>query len=279
MLFGDDFMSGCRKAAMTPEQVGMYIFMLLLEWTDKAPLEDDPKRLSVRTGWDVRIVRRLVNELVGLTKYDREDGHLSNERMQREIAIYVTKAKAKEARKGNTSRVDVAQLSDSSPIATPQLTDSYPTAGEHLSEKDNENNGGVQKTTRYTRARQNQIPEPEADSVCVLGALNGAAYPMLESITAWMPHMDDPCAREWLRKTILNFGEQPTKEAFQTVTTRIAEGRPITHPLRLWSKIAGTMAENAKAADPPKNKLKAALDKQREKMRIEHGWAEEVTHG
>jgi uncharacterized protein YdaU (DUF1376 family) len=149
MLFGEDFLSGCRKAAMTPEQVGMYIFMLILEWTDKAPIDDDMKRLSVRTGWDKRICTRLSGELVSLGKYHREEGHLSNDRMQSEIAIFIEKQKAKDAKMSASSGAAVAQLSPSSFAAKPL-------AGDDLSEKDNENNEAVPEKPLYARASQKQ---------------------------------------------------------------------------------------------------------------------------
>lgn len=183
MLFGDDFLSGCRKSAMTPEQVGMYIVMLILEWTDKGPLEDDMKRLSVRSGWDVRLVRRLINELVSLKKYDREDGRLSNGRMQHEIAIYVQKAKAKEDRRANTSRADVAQKSEISATAVQDLSNSYPTANGHLSKKSNENNVGASKKASYARARQNQKQKPEAEAATSVAAKTAPLRPDLDKLS------------------------------------------------------------------------------------------------
>jgi uncharacterized protein YdaU (DUF1376 family) len=290
MLFGEDFLSGCRKSGMSPEQVGMYIYMLILEWTDKEPLDDDMRRLAVRCGWDVRIVKRLVSELVGLTKYQRENGKLSNERMEREIAVYCAKVKAKEQRKAaHTSRVDVTQLPDSSAVAIQQLADSYATAKPDLSEKPKENNEPWPKNLAYTRARniqnQNHIEKEEVASPPatqdVLAALNGSAYPMLESIAAWMPSMGDTAARQWLSTTVRTYGEDRTKDAFVSLSTRIAEGQTITHPLRMWSKLA---ADPPRSAANPPARGKPQLDKetlkaQRDKIRAENGWVEEVAHG
>ncbi len=161
MLFGEDFLSGCRKACMTPEQVGMYIYMLILEWTDKAPLDDDMRRLSSRTGWDTRLVKRLVNELVALDKYQRDNGQLSNERMEYEIGVYVTKLNAKKDRR----EVDTSRAANriASQVAVPQLSDSSSTAIKHLSEKANKNNEAETEIGLYARARQIQIQNTERE--------------------------------------------------------------------------------------------------------------------
>ena len=291
MLFGEDFMSGCRKAGMSPEQVGMYIYMLILEWTDKAPLEDDMKRLAIRCGWDVRIVKRLVAEIVDLAKYTREDGRLSNERMQFEIGVYVAKVRAKEEKKAYTSRPEVRELPDNYATATGQLADSYATANEHLSEKPKENNEASPKNVLYAHARniqkQTQTHKEEEEKASqqqedggVLASLNGAAYPMLESIKGWVT-LDDQGARTWLTGTIQHFGEQATKDAFHKLKTDIAEGKLIGRPLQVWSTIArkyaaGPQAPPGRASDSEK---KAKLKAQRDLIRAEYGWTEEKTHG
>ena len=152
-LYADDFLTGCRRSGMTPEQVGVYIFMLALEWQDKAPLDDDMRVLSIRTGWDIRTVRRIVNSLVQLRKYEREDGLLQNQRMQEEIEIYVAKVKEKEGK-----------IVLHSPVNEPTLTkhrgDIKPTLTPDLSEKANKNKATTSEKALYARRALEPEPEP-----------------------------------------------------------------------------------------------------------------------
>ena len=64
---------------------------------DQAPLEDDMKKLAMRTGWDVRVVRRIVDDVVATGRYERREGKLTNEHMQQEITKFVEKQKVKRA--------------------------------------------------------------------------------------------------------------------------------------------------------------------------------------
>lgn len=120
-LYGDDFMSGCRKAGMTPAQVGCYIFLLLLEWADQKPLEDDMRKLSMRMGWDVRTVRTLVTQVVATGRYRKQDGALSNERLETEIAIYCDRLKTRRA-----ARQEAANGRGSQPKRSSIGTDTAP---------------------------------------------------------------------------------------------------------------------------------------------------------
>ena len=175
-LYADDFLTGCRRSGMTPEQVGMYIFMLALEWQDKAPLDDDMRVLSVRTGWDVRTVRRIVNSLVQLNKYERHDGLLSNERMEAEIELYVASVKAKEAKIGGQSAVNT-------PTLTKHRADIKPTLTPDLSEKANKNKATTSEKALYARRALEPEPEPEKfspTSSTVLNAREVAALPKSE---------------------------------------------------------------------------------------------------
>lgn len=291
---------------MTPEQVGMYIYMLILEWTDKAPIDDDMKRLAVRCGWDVRIVRRLTNELVDLAKYQREEGKLSNERMQIEIGIYVAKVNAKRTKAADTSRADVAQMSENSPIASQQLADSCATAGEHLSEKDNKNNDTTQKTARYTRARNTQIQKPDSERSSITSVVNSAAPPLkidLDDLSdrllaACNGALDNPVncmgllslsiPQMWIdRGCDLERDIIPTLQAagkkyhgknintWNYFTKMIAEAKANREAGLPAVAAAGASKRGGREAEERDVRLRA----QRERIRRENGWTEEVTHG
>jgi uncharacterized protein YdaU (DUF1376 family) len=298
MLFGEDFLSGCRKAAMTPEQVGMYIFMLILEWTDKAPLDDDMRRLSARTGWDVRICRRLTGQLVDLGKYHHEEGHLSNDRMQSEIEHFVKKQQAKEAKFSHISGRSPADPPDQSPRNETPLTGNLPG-------KDNENNGAAPKTAGYTRARniQNQnhkergssnssvanrdevaaLPRVDLGDLSdrLLAACNGA----LDNPVNCMGLLNMSIPQMWLeRGADLERDVLPTLEA--------AGKRYHGKRIRDWNYFTGMITEartrreaalEAPAPDTRESeaeKRKAVLKAQRDKLRKEFGWTEEATtHG
>jgi uncharacterized protein YdaU (DUF1376 family) len=276
-LYGDDFISGCARSGMTPEEVGAYICLLVLEWESQAPLDDDARRIAVACGWDIRTVRRLIGRLVALGKYRREDGELSNERMQLEIAAYVTKAKAKERSAPTSGRIPT-EVGEKSGRILPDMNGV-------LSKKPNEINEGAPKNTLYARVAPTRVRILEAQKIekesklasveqeAWLAGLNGSAYPMLKSIRGWMVGGDEHSAREWLGNTINAFGEEPTKSAFQKISTEILDGKTVARPLQAWATIARRMANEVKAK--PEQGKKAALEAQREKMRAEFGWTSE----
>ena len=156
-FYPEDFMHGCRMAGMSPEQVGAYIYMLCLEWLNRGPIKDDMRKLAMGMGWDIRLVKRLVNEVVGIGKYLRAEGKLSNERLEEEIAKFCHKYQQKEA-------AAAKELPANSAVGAAKLPGSYATATQHLSKKSNKNNVkgifDLSKTAGDTRA---QDPEAETE--------------------------------------------------------------------------------------------------------------------
>jgi uncharacterized protein YdaU (DUF1376 family) len=157
-FYPEDFMHGCRISGMSPEQVGAYIYMLCLEWLNRGPLEDDARKLAMGMGWDIRLVRRLVNEVVSIGKYDRANGRLTNQRMEEEIAKFCRKMQAKLAAAGN-------DLPSSSGVANEQLPGSSDIANQHLFKNANEINGnGVVATCEDPSTHARARSEVDTDS-------------------------------------------------------------------------------------------------------------------
>ena len=87
----------CKLAGMSAEQVGVYVSLIGEQWRKQGPIEDDPRRLSLALGWDVRFVRKVVGQIVGLGRLERTpEGRLSSRCMEQEIADYVQKVREQE---------------------------------------------------------------------------------------------------------------------------------------------------------------------------------------
>ena len=80
------WLEDCRKAGLTPEQVGVFIHVISLMWTDQARLSDDFRRLSVRLGFDVRQAKRIIADLVSLGMLMHADGQIWNPRADKDLA-------------------------------------------------------------------------------------------------------------------------------------------------------------------------------------------------
>lgn len=97
--YPEDFMTGCSRSRMTPEQVGMYIMLLDALWIDQGPVEADYRRLAIMTGFDIRHVKRLIAELIAKGKISMDGNYLRNGRMMDEITKFTNKLKAERAAK------------------------------------------------------------------------------------------------------------------------------------------------------------------------------------
>lgn len=80
------WLEDCRKAGLSPEQVGVFIHVIALMWSDQARLADDFRRLSVRLGFDVRQTKRIVGDLVSLGMLMHADGQIWNPRADKDLA-------------------------------------------------------------------------------------------------------------------------------------------------------------------------------------------------
>lgn len=80
------WLEDCRKAGLSPEQVGVFIHVISLMWTDQARISDDFRRLSVRLGFDIRQTKRIVGDLVALGMLIHAEGQIWNARADRDLA-------------------------------------------------------------------------------------------------------------------------------------------------------------------------------------------------
>lgn len=104
------WLEDCRKAQLSPEEVGVYIEFICLMWTDQARIVDDIPTIARRLGFDVRQVKRILAQLVAKGLLVRAAGTIWNPRADGDIA---------------------------------QLRDSYPVANKDLSRKPRKNNNSV----------------------------------------------------------------------------------------------------------------------------------------
>jgi uncharacterized protein YdaU (DUF1376 family) len=81
------FRDGIRT--LKAEQRGVYLSVLLEIYDNMGPVMSDPKRLSLATGLDARLIARVVPDLVAMGKLYEADGWLHNSRAEKEITDYV----------------------------------------------------------------------------------------------------------------------------------------------------------------------------------------------
>lgn len=152
--YPEDFMRGCSRSCMTPEQVGMYIMLLDAQWIDQGPVEADYRRLAIMTGFDIRHVKRLVAEVVAKGKFTLDDNLLRNERMQAEIEKFKSRVKVEQVAKHGAVAAAAPTATEVATCAATGAARSVATetANEHLSEKSNNNKRPPPKPTRDTCA-------------------------------------------------------------------------------------------------------------------------------
>jgi hypothetical protein len=152
-FYFEDFLHGCRKAAMTPEEVGMYIMQLGFIWEDEGATSADPSLIGVRTGWGKRLSTRLIQHLIAKKKLAvTADGRLTNARMEHEIGTFVAVKKAALAREESKRK------SVFSPTIEPLEIDYRETTNDLFSKKNNQINVHDSTDEAYTRS---QKPEPD----------------------------------------------------------------------------------------------------------------------
>lgn len=160
-FYFEDFVSGCLKAGLSAEEVGMYVMSLGFIWTDNGQTPADERRLGIRTGWDTRVIRRLKQALITKGKLTEDNGLLRNARMEREIVAFVKVKKAAQDREAakrerKSNGVQDSHLASTSRPATGLAT---PLAAGDPEKIFPENST---KTTEI-EARRDHIPEPEPE--------------------------------------------------------------------------------------------------------------------
>lgn len=84
-FFAEDYLSGCRTACMTPEQMGLYSGFICLNWMMSGPLEANAEKLKGGLGFDVRTIKRLVPALIRMGKISIGGGMIWQERTQADV--------------------------------------------------------------------------------------------------------------------------------------------------------------------------------------------------
>jgi len=91
---------------------------------------------------------------------------------------------------------------------------------------------------------------------------NDVASQMVRDICAWQPGMPEDRAREWLANLCQLQGGDAVLDAYTTLKTNLAAGKPIARPLQAWSKIAqGERRERANGA--PKSAHERSMERGR----------------
>ena len=155
-FYAEDFVTGCLRGCMTPEQVGCYIMMMALQWLEQGPLPHDTRRFATQTGWDIRVVNRLFKEVLASGKYKQVEGGVTNARLEKEISKYVERVR-KRGNDGVESRVAARTATQvGNEVATGTANG---VANAEVSGKGNEINGGeqlfpVDETPTHARGTQ-----------------------------------------------------------------------------------------------------------------------------
>lgn len=185
------FRDGIRT--LKADQRGVYLSVLLEIYDTMGPIKADPKRISIATGIDARLIARVLPELVDMGKIYLTDGWIHNSRAEKEIGDYVknhqrlssvakyresvkrekrsiSQSEVDELKKQLTEAVAAVKASSAStpPQTKPQVSESKATAKADVSEtsprtlgeeykKDNKINGCGPETCQSsstTRARE-----------------------------------------------------------------------------------------------------------------------------
>lgn len=171
-FYFQDFADGCRKAKMSPEQVGMYVMSLGYIWEDRGSFPDDMSLLGVRTGWGKRLCTRLVRELRASGKLvETGDGRLSNDRMVREIEAFVQVKKAAQEREEKRKSRSKETLYSRSIVAL--QSDYSGTTNDLFSKNRNNNNAMLGTEAAHTRSQKPEARDSEERNN--LGAPKGGA--------------------------------------------------------------------------------------------------------
>lgn len=85
------------------------------------------------------------------------------------------------------------------------------------------------------------LPLTQAVAVDDFSGLNGSAEPMLRDIARWMHNGDERGARMWLGDILGQFGKDIVRNGYTNLKTNMAEGNPVAHPLRYWTRTMQTM--------------------------------------
>lgn len=154
-------MNGVRKADMTPEEVGAYIMFMCAQWDAQGPLPADHHRLSAFSGWDIRVVRRLVGRLTQLGKVQEDDGHWTNERMTLEIEKFCRRMQSARERERAKKEAKILETSAELPG---EVLEKFGTSSEELREKAKEINAAASTAQTYPESEPEYRRREEEDS-------------------------------------------------------------------------------------------------------------------
>ncbi len=114
-----------------------------------------------------------------------------------------------------------------------------------------------EKKERVYQPASSMTPREEG-----LAGLNGSADPMITDIVGWMTGGDRQSAKNWLSTFLGQYAQEVVRESYLDLKTQIAEGKIISRPLMVWSKIAARMKATPRqkaAQEAPKESTRESI--------------------
>lgn len=314
-FFPSDWRTGCL--VLNLEEEGLYIRVCMFHYDTGRALPDNDAAASQLLNVQIHKYRKVMASLVAKGKIIRAQGVIFNERVQEEIDKYrmehvarSTAAKKREAERkaAQLERAVTDEIERRRQTATPGVTPhptptltppvrqgaTPPVASGQPTQLGNgkTNETGHSQSTAVPQADQprgtnlearNQKPEEEKLATLSaephgLAGLNGSAEPMIVDIINWMTGGDRQSAKNWLSTFLNQYAQDVVRESYFTLKTDIAEGKLISQPLRVWSKIAARLKSEPRqrgvsgdgaAKESRSERIKRFVDEASEKLTSE----------
>ncbi len=115
----------------------------------------------------------------------------------------------------------------------------------------------LEKKERDTQPASSMTPREEG-----LAGLNGSADPMIADIVGWMTGGDRQSAKNWLSTFLGQYAQEVVRESYFELKTQLADGKIISRPLQVWSKIAARLKATPRqkaAQEAPKESTRESI--------------------
>jgi hypothetical protein len=84
---------------------------------------------------------------------------------------------------------------------------------------------------------------------------------MIADIMGWMTGGDRQSAKNWLSTFLGQYAQEVVRESYLDLKTQIAEGKIISRPLAVWSKIASRIKAAPKQSSRPGSPAESRRDR------------------
>ncbi len=114
-----------------------------------------------------------------------------------------------------------------------------------------------EKKERVYQPASSMTPREEG-----LAGLNGSADPMIADIVGWMTGGDRQSAKNWLSTFLGQYAQEVVRESYFELKTQLADGKIISRPLQVWSKIAARLKATPRqkaAQEAPKESTRESI--------------------